>query len=102
MKKDPTKSVCIRLSQVQFECLREHADKTGSLPTSVATQLVIESLEALQSLSNQQDTEGLIRKLERRLYRTMFAMFTTVANHDEKATRDFREQVNAILKNRKD
>jgi hypothetical protein len=89
------KNVCIRLSNAEFECLRELADSHGDTHTAEATKLVVNALEASieQNLMEKQFVD-----LERKLINTMFWMLTTVANHNEQERIEYRKKVNKHLK----
>ncbi len=100
MGKDNRKSICIRLSRVEFECLLELANEDGETHTAKATKLVIEALMDAQGETTEKKMEKSFSDLERKLTRTMFAMLTTVANHDEQARIQFRHQINELLKRR--
>ncbi|TMN81761.1 MULTISPECIES: hypothetical protein [unclassified Pseudoalteromonas] len=95
MPKNAKKSVCIRLSNVEFECLRELADSNGDNHTAAASKLVVNGLQASKA-------EELVEKrfvdLERKLTRATFAMLTILVNHDEQGRIEYGEKVNELLK----
>jgi flagellar motor switch protein FliM len=98
MGKDNRKSICIRLSRVEFECLLELANEDGETHTAKAAKLLIEALMDAQGETTEKKMEKSFSDLERKLTRTIFAMLTTVANHDEQARIEFRNRVQDILK----
>ena len=95
MPKNAKKSVCIRLSNVEFECLRELADSNGDNHTAAASKLVVNGLQASKA---EELVEKRLVNLERKLTRAMFWMLTTVANHNKQERIEYRKKVNKHLK----
>ena len=87
MPKNAKKSVCIRLSNVEFECLRELADSNGDNHTAAASKLVVNGLQASKA-------EELVEKRFVDLER----MLTILVNHDEQGRIEYGEKVNELLK----
>jgi hypothetical protein len=94
MRKEVKKSVCIRLNRAEFECLVELANEEGDTPTATAARLIVDGMSASQ---NDKTSEKQLNDLERKLTRTIFAMFSAVANYDEQARLDFKKRINEVL-----
>ena len=88
------KSICIRLNRTELNCLSEMASGTGETNTALATRLVVNALTSFEKVNQ---LERQLQTHERKLVQTMFAMFSAIAQYDDKAQMEFRQRCNEIL-----